>query len=104
MIEVVLTYDFWPGVDEKVYAEWAKKAIATILKQPGLVELRANRNILGTPQLKTTTVWKTFADYGRFAETAWPPLEPEMRKFVTNLRTEIWGPSPVIPQPLRPAK
>ena len=32
------------------YFESAKKAIATFMKVPGLIEFRANRNVLGSPQ------------------------------------------------------
>ena len=50
MIEVTNTYDLQLGVNLESYAEWARKAAETIVQQPGLVELRANRNMLGAPQ------------------------------------------------------
>jgi hypothetical protein len=50
-------------------------------------------------------VWKTVADWGHFAQSAeWQALEPELCTFVTNIRVELWGPSPVVPEPLRPVK
>jgi hypothetical protein len=104
MIEVNLLYDLLPGIDQQAYGEWARKAIGAMLQQPGLVEFRANRNVLGSPQIRTTSVFQTLADWGKFVESTWPPLELEMHRFATNIRVEIWGPSPVVPEPLRPAK
>ena len=104
MIESITTYDLLPGIDEKAYNEWSKKAVGTILKGSGVVELRAGRNTLGTPQIKVATVFKSYADWAKALETWWPPLEAELRKFSTNLRVEIWGPSPNVPDVLRPAK
>jgi hypothetical protein len=31
-------------------------------------------------------------------------LESELRMFATNISIELWGPSPVVPKPLRPGK
>lgn len=105
MIEVHLTYDFLPGVDLNVYAAWAKKAIATVLNAPGVVEFRANRSLLGTPLIRSTSVWKTAADWGNFVQSPeWNALLAEMSAFVTPPRVEIWGPSPLVPEPLRPVK
>jgi heme-degrading monooxygenase HmoA len=105
MIEVNFSYDFVPGMDQQAYGELTKKAIGMVLKAPGLVEFRANRNILGSPQVRSTSVWQTLADWARFSESAqWPELEAEFRSFTTNLKVEIWGPSPVVPEPLRPGE
>lgn len=105
MIEMDMTYDFLPGIDPHAWEAFAKKTIGAILKAPGIVEFRAYRNVLGTPQVCTTSVWKTVADWGHFAQSAeWQALEPELRSFVTNIRVELWGPSPVVPEPLRPGK
>lgn len=103
MIEVNKTYDFLPGIDPHAYAEYAKKAICTLLEASGLVELRAHRNVLGSPPARLTTVWKTLADWAKFAESAerWA-LESELRSFAANIRIEIWRPSPTVPKPLHP--
>ncbi|WP_062536607.1 antibiotic biosynthesis monooxygenase [Mizugakiibacter sediminis] len=104
MIEVTQTYDLLPAVDRDTYADWVKKAIGLVLKQPGLVEFRAHRNLLGSPQVRTTTVWQSGADWAHFAEGAWQTLEPELRRMATNLRIELWGPSPMVTEPLRPGR
>jgi heme-degrading monooxygenase HmoA len=105
MIEVNMTYDFLPGIDQQAYGELARRAIATVLEAPGFVEFRANRNVLGSPQVRSSTVWRTLADWAKFSESSgWPALEAEFRTFVTNLDVQIWGPSPLVSEPLRPGK
>lgn len=103
MIEVDQTYDLLPGIDQQSYREYAKKEMSR--KTPGAVEIRAYRNILGSPQVRLTVVWQTLADWARWAESAErQAMQSELLKFATNVRFEIWGPSPVIPAPIRPGK
>ena len=104
MLEVCVAYDLLPGVNQDGYQAWAKKAISATLKQPGLVEFRAHRNILGSPEIRTTSVWRTGGEWISFAEGGWKSLEHELRSFATNLRMEVWGPSALVPEPLRPGK
>lgn len=103
MVEVCFTYDLAPGVDQKAYGESAKRMIGVCLRSPGLVEFRANRNLMGSPRVRGTFVWRTMSDWGNFVETdecsaAWD----ELSTFVTNVKVDAWGPSPVTPEPLRP--
>jgi len=75
----------------------------TMLKAFGLVEFRAHRNILGTPQVRSTSVSKTLSDWATYTDSdEWRTLEAEVRAFATNIRVEIRGPSPVLPEPVRP--
>jgi hypothetical protein len=104
MLEVCVNYDLLPGVNQDTYGGWAKKAIATMLRQHGIVEFRAHRNVLGSPEVRTTSVWRSGADWIAFAEGGWKPLEQELRGLATNVRIEVWGPSPLVPEPLRPGK
>jgi len=103
MIEVTNTYDLKTGIDLELYAKWAKEAAATIVRQPGFVELRANRNMLGSPLIRTSTCWASISDWARFAEGPWVEMEHELRTFATNLKVEMWTASPVLPAPLHPA-
>ena len=103
MIEVNLSYDLLPNFDQKAYTEWAKKTVGGILKASGLIEFRANRNMLGDPQVRSTSVWKTLADWANYVDSdEWKTREQEARGFVKNIKVEIWGPSPIVTEPLRP--
>jgi heme-degrading monooxygenase HmoA len=102
-VEVFQYYDFLPGMDQKAYAEFAKKVKATYMKAPGLIEFRGNRNMLGSPQVRITTVWRSLSDWAKFWEAKeLAELEAKRRTFATNIHVEIWGPSPVTPKPIRP--
>jgi hypothetical protein len=104
-VEVNVSYDYLPGMDKKAYAEFAKNAIATIMKAPGLIEYRANWNMLGSPQVRTTTVWQSLSDWAKFAQSKeWAVVQTQLRTFTTNSHVEIWGPSPLVPKPLRPGQ
>lgn len=41
MIEVNKTYDLLPGLDQQAYLEYSKMAIRTLLRAPGIVEIRS---------------------------------------------------------------
>lgn len=105
MIEVCLFFNFYKGVDEDSYSEWAKKAIVHLLKSPGIIEFKANRNLLGTPQVRLSTTWKSLGDWSKFGESEkWIELMGELSKnFATDIKMNIWGASPIAPGPLHPS-
>ena len=104
MIEVNLTYGILPNIDQEAYGAWAQKTLGTIMQAPGLVEFRAHRNLLGDPQVRSTTVWNSLADWANYNDSdEWRTLEEEARGLITNIQVEIWGPSPIVPEPLRPS-
>ena len=102
MIEVNRTYEFLPGIYKQAYFKNAKKWKERMLRVPWLVELYSQRNILGSPSVRLTLIWKTLTDWARFAESVerWA-IEAELGKFATNIRIGIWEPSPVVPEPPR---
>jgi len=103
MIEVDETYDLLTGIDQKAYGEFVKKEMGR--KTPGIAEIRAYRNVLGSPQVRLTVVWQTLADWARWVEGAErQAFQSELLKFATNVKFEIWGPSPLIPEPIRRGK
>jgi heme-degrading monooxygenase HmoA len=104
MIESHQTWDLIPGVDQQAYGAWAKNAIGVTLKQPGLVEFRANRNLAGSPQVLVVSVWESVADWAKFVESSWVEIEGALRSHATNIHYTLWATSPLVPQPLRPAK
>src|SRR5512139_2191781 len=105
MIEVNKTYDLLPGVDQQAYLAYSKRALATMLKAPGIVEIRAYRSLLGSPHVRLTLLWQTLADWAKFAESPERhQLDSELLKFAADIALEIWGPSPAVPEPLRPGR
>jgi heme-degrading monooxygenase HmoA len=104
MVEANLTYDFLPNVDLKAYTAWSKKTTEAILRAPGLIEFRAHRGYMAPAQVRTTSVWQSMADWAKFVEGPYQQMELEMRAYATNIKAEVWGPSPVLPEPLRPGK
>jgi len=105
MIEVNKTYDLLPGIDQQAYGQAAQEMIRMMLQAPGIIEFRANRNMLGSPQVRITTLWEALADWAKFAESAERyALEFELLAFTTNINVQLWGSSPVVPEPLRPHK
>jgi quinol monooxygenase YgiN len=106
MIEVHLVYHIKPDIDQAAYFEWMKKAIIPALTSKGIIEVRAQRNIKETHKVLVVGLWETLEDWTVFAQSeGWQSLISTLQNtFATNLRIEVWGQSPVIPQPLRPYK
>ena len=106
MIEVCLSFNLYKDVNEDQYAAWAKKAIVPLLKSPGIIEFKAHRNLLGSPQVRLTSTWNSLNDWAGFAEsTEWLNLMGELKKkFAADIEMTVWGQSPIAPEPLRPSK
>ena len=104
MVLYVQKYEILPGKTEE-FIDWAKAAIPQILAVPGLVEMRSYRTQAGNGQIVTTY---EFADMAAWA--SWQSSETmqrmlvESRVYMLNVNAELWGPSPVVPEPLRPGQ
>lgn len=95
-------YDILPEKAE-AYRAWAIEAIPRIRALPGLVELRGYRSIAGPAQVSVIYEFKDMTGLGRFqSHEEFLALDEELRCLVSNLTTEIWGPSPYAPMPLFP--
>ncbi|KAA3611390.1 MAG: hypothetical protein DWQ05_20705 [Calditrichaeota bacterium] len=102
MIEVAFTYDFLPGIDENAYARLARKATNMMLSADGFIEFHAHRNMLGSPHVRRTSVWESFGQYAAFAQQhEFQNIAAEFRTYVTNLEVTFWGPSPLLPNPIK---
>ncbi|HZX27917.1 MAG TPA: antibiotic biosynthesis monooxygenase [Telluria sp.] len=105
MIEADLSYDLLPGIDLKAYGEWVKRTVSAMMQAPGMIEFRAGRNILGAPQVRAATVWRSLEDWSRFTEGRdWQSIQAELQGYAAHVKVELWGPSPVLPEPMRPLK
>lgn len=86
------------------YLGWTKGAVPRSVAVPGVVEFRAYRLAGGTSQVVVTY---EFADMAAWA--AWWSHEDmqqvltELHTLALNVTTELWGPSPVVPEPIRPS-
>jgi antibiotic biosynthesis monooxygenase (ABM) superfamily enzyme len=104
MVLYVIKWDIHPDKMED-YTAWAKSAIPRLLAVPGIVEFRAYRPATGSGQVVTTY---EFSDYE--AWSAWysnkeiQQIIDERRAYVINDTSELWGPSPVVPAPIRPGQ
>ncbi|MCK6623753.1 MAG: hypothetical protein DPW09_26365 [Anaerolineae bacterium] len=85
------------------YAAWTKGAIQRTLAAGGVTEFRGYRPASGAFQVVVTY---EFEDMGAWA--AWHDVEAvqtvltELRTLATDVTTELWGPSLLVPQPIRP--
>lgn len=102
MVIYVVKWDIHPDKVE-AYLEWVKGAVPRSLAVPGVVAFRAHRSAAGAPQVVVTY---EFADMAAWA--AWWNHEDiqqvlnELHTLALNVTTELWGPSPVVPEPIRP--
>jgi|Deesub1362A_J573_1020465.scaffolds.fasta_scaffold01064_13 antibiotic biosynthesis monooxygenase (ABM) superfamily enzyme len=100
----VIKWDILPDKIES-YTQWTQSAIQRILAVPGVIEFRAYRSATGSSQAVVTY---EFADMATWA--AWYSNEEvqkvlnELRTFATNISMELLGPSPIVPEPVRPGK
>ena len=106
MIEVHLAYDLVPGIDEKSYFDWIKEAIVPVLKSNGIFEVRAHRNMKESPGVLVVGLWESLEHWTKFSQSeGWHSLTNTLQNtFAANLRIEVWGSSPFLPQPLRPRR
>jgi quinol monooxygenase YgiN len=104
MVLHVTKWDIHPDKTE-AYLKWAENAVKRLLAGPGVVEFRAYRSATGGSQAVTTT---EFSDMAAWA--AWQNDEnvrkvlDELHTLALNVNIEVWGPSPVVPAPIRPGK
>ena len=103
MVEIVFTYDFVPGMDEQAYARLARRATEMMVSAPGFVEFRAHRSLVGTPHVRRTSVWRSLSDWAALAQNPeFQEVTAEFRTYVTHVDVQLWGPSPLVPDPIRP--
>ena len=104
MVLYVQKYDIVPGMNDE-FIEWAKGAIPQILSVPGIVEMRSYRPQAGNSHIATTYEFEDMSSWAVWqASETMQRLLQEGRTFMVNSTAELWGPSPVVPEPLRPGK
>jgi quinol monooxygenase YgiN len=104
MVLHVSKYDIHPDKLE-AYLKWVEGAIKRILALPGVVEFRAYRTVAGSSQLVTTIEFADMAACAAAVSNAdMQKLSMELHTLALNVTVEVWGPSPVVPVPIRPGK
>ena len=95
------------GEQLKAYGKKSKTVwIPTVLKQPGVKEFRAYRNpSLTSPQVTAHIEFDHMESLMQFlASDDYSMIIADFGATgVTNVSSEIWDGSPVVPEPLRPA-
>ena len=97
-------HDIHPDKGE-AYVKFTEDAVKRSMSVPGIVEFRAYRAAAGAPQCVIT--WE-FADMSAYA--AWVSSDEvqkvmaELHRLAVNVTAELWGPSPVVPAPVRLGK
>jgi quinol monooxygenase YgiN len=105
MVLYVLKWDIRPD-KAAAYLQWVPGAIQRNLAARGVVEFRAYRGVAGSlpSQVVVTYEFKDFDDWAKwYANKGVQQSIEEVRSYVENLTAELWGPSPVVPKPMRPA-
>jgi hypothetical protein len=104
MVLLVASYDILPD-KAGAYMQWAQTAIPRAIAIPGLVEYRAYRGVAAERGGQVVLTYE-FAGMARFA-AFWSHedmrrMDDELQSFTANQSAQIWGPSPVVPAPIRP--
>ena len=85
------------------YAEWAKSAMNKLFSVPGVIEFRAYRPATGSFQVIVTYEFADMQDWAQWnSNEDIQRLWDESRLYVDNVCTELWGPSPIITEPIHP--
>jgi quinol monooxygenase YgiN len=103
MVLAVVKWDIHPDKVE-AYMKWVPSAIQRNLA-PGVVEFRAYRMHVGSPQIVTTYEFADLAAWAAWQASAQvQQVLSELHTLALNVTSEVWGPSPVVPAPMRPGK
>ena len=100
MVMYIVKWYVIPSTKDK-YMEWTKSIIPRMLKVPGIKEFRAYRVALGDSQVVVTFEFENMADFSSWHEQCFDMLQ-ESYDLCNNVTAELWGPSPVVPKPIRP--
>jgi len=104
MVLYVAKWNIHPDKVE-AYNKWVGDAIRRVLALPGVVEFRAYRGAAGTSQVVCTYEFADLAGWAAFwSSEEHRKLRDELYTLATDVTAELWGPSPVVPKPIRPGK
>ena len=102
MIQVVTTYDILPNVDLEAYVDLIRRGAEMIQHAPGAIEITGARNLAGSPRVRSTVTWASLEAWAAFITgSSFQEIQNDLRDhYITNVDTQIWDMSPVVPQPI----
>ena len=104
MILYIEKYDIQADKLEAYY-KWATENLQGQHAEPGVVQFMGYRVLVGSSRAAMT---HEFADLAAWAVWNNDPetikTRTELYSFALNVSTELWGSSPLMPAPMRPAK
>jgi quinol monooxygenase YgiN len=102
MVLYVMRWNIHPDKKE-AYTAWTKGAISGTVGAGGVVEFRAYRPATGSSQVAVTYEFADMAAWeGWYSNEAVQAVLEELHTLATDISLELWGPSPVVPDPIRP--
>ena len=84
------------------YPKWSQTAVKRLMGVPGIEEFRAFRLVAGDREVCVTYQFKDLASWAAWrSDKMVSDVWEESRAYLTDMRVELWGPSPLIPDPLK---
>lgn len=105
MVLYIMRWDIVPDKME-AYLKWSEGAIRRTVAAPGVIEFRAYRTAASPPgQVVVTYEFKDMVAWAEwYSQEDVRKVRDELSTLTTNWTAELWGPSPVVPEPIRPGK
>lgn len=102
MVLYLFKWNIHPDKTE-AYAGWAKGAIQRTLAAGGVTEFRGYRPASGSAEVVVTYEFADMAAWAAwYGHDAVQQVIAEVYTLATGVTTDLWGPSPIVPQPIRP--
>jgi hypothetical protein len=104
MVLFVMKWDIHPDKADE-YAKWTQTAIQRTFAAGGskVVEFRGYRPSTGDSQVAITYEFSNMVDWANWQEDEESQnVLSELHKVAMNVKLELWGPSPIVPEPIRP--
>jgi heme-degrading monooxygenase HmoA len=100
MVMFVMKWDIVAATKEE-YLEWTKSIMQRTLEAPGVKEFRGYRTLVGNSQVAVTYEFEDRAAWAVWHEQCAGVIQ-EIYDYCTNVSFELWGPSFIVPKPIRP--
>jgi len=85
----------------KEYTGWAENIIPRLIAAPKVKEFRAYRSTITSHRVLMMLEFESLKDWAEFTESGeGKKIWTEIMSNTVNLSAELWGPSPIAPEPL----